>query len=126
MKKTVLKILPAAIAVLVLSVSILVGCGESVPGTMDGTTWDIVTVMYNGQEVDARTALASEGYPEGVWMEFRDGKATTYGAGHAVTLDYTYDSESGQGNIGGYVQFYVNGNSMTVIENEKKMTMQRR
>ena len=77
-----------------------------------------------GEEIDARAGLAEEGYPEGVWMEFHDGQVTTYGAGHAITQNYTY--ENGQGNIGGYVQFYVNGNSMTVIENEKKMTMQRR
>ena len=124
MKKHLSKIFLAAFAVMLLSVSVLVGCGESAPTSMDGTTWDIVTVLYKGEEIDARAGLASEGYPEGVWIEFHDGKATTYGAGQAITLDYTY--ENGQGVIGGYVQFYVNGNTMTVIENEKKMTMQRR
>ena len=105
MKKAVSKILPAAVAVLLLSLSVLAGCGGSAPGTLDGTTWDIVTVKVNGENIDANAELAAEGYSGSVSMEFHDGVVTTSGLGQQITYPYTY--ENGQGNIGSDVRFTV-------------------
>ena len=124
MKKHLEKVLLAAFAVMLLSMSVLVGCGGGgTPESLDGTKWELSKVSGNGIEMDAKQAammLATGDSDAAANMnfEFKDGKVYVFG--ETDGKDYTY--ENGKITLDGQ-QGTVNGNSMTFDINENGVTL---
>ena len=122
MKKHLSKILLAAFAVMLLSMSVLVGC-ESTPDSLEGTKWGIESVSYNGQTMDINQYAQAIGVSaDEMTIEFKDGKAIA-GGGETSAVDYTY--ENGKVSIMG-TEFTVNGNTMEAEQDGAKIVMKRK
>ena len=123
MKKHLSKILLAAFAVMLLSMSVLVGCGGGAPETLDGTKWGIDSVSYNGVSMDiAQYAQMTGASADQLTIEFKDGKAIAGGA-ESSAVEYKY--EDGKVTIQG-ATFTVNGNTMEAEQNGAKIVMKRK
>ena len=132
MKKHGMKVFFAVVAVLLLSMAVLVGCGDSTPENLTGTRWDVSAVKVDGQEVDARSWMAQQGYPEGsvISLEFSEDKASMKISGETITKNYTYETGQGTMDNTGNVEndempFTVSGNTMWVTIGNGEMTFQR-
>lgn len=93
MKKVILSVF----AVMILAVSLLVGCGGGAPNTLEGTTWTIEEASQNGMDViemAGQMGLSGEST-----CVFQDGEVTLTLVGQKITSDYTY--ENGQLTIEG-------------------------
>ena len=126
MKKRLPQILLAAFAVMLLSMTILVGCGESTPDNLTGTRWDLSAVTVNGQETDAQTWKSQQGYPEGstIAFEFTEDQATMVLINERLSHPYYY--ETGWGNINNEeMPFTIDGSTMWVTIGDGQMTFQR-
>ena len=121
MKKHLSKILLAAFAVMLLSMSVLVGCGGGAPESLEGTKWVITKISEGGAEVPVAQFAEEFGVSEDkMYIEFHDNKATSNFTG--VTTDYTYkDGKLIVDNI----EFQVDGNTMTVDDGGVAMTLQK-
>ena len=120
MKKHLYKIMLAVFAVMLLSMSVLVGCGGA-PESLDGTKWELSKLSGNGIEMDAKQAaamLTTGGSADGLYIEFKDGKA--YASGSSSAQEYTY--EGGKITMDGQ-QGTVNGNTMTFTINQNGMEL---
>lgn len=79
------KIVMAVAAVMVLSLSLLVGCGGgNAPDTLEGTTWEVSQYSMNGQEMDL-SALGMR-----LTLRFENGQVISNG--FIETADYTYEN----------------------------------
>ena len=132
MKKHLSKVLLAAFAVMLLSMSLLVGCGGGAPASLDGTRWEITKVSMNGVEMDARQYYQQQnaGYVAGV-LEFRQGMLYSYLVdqyGEAEPMEateYAYMNDRLYfNNVEMPVQ--INGNTMLIDEGGNLLTLQRR
>ena len=120
MKKHLSKILLAAFAVMLLSMSLLVGCGGAAPESLEGTKWSITKVSANGMEMDvAQFAQMSGSAADKMYIEFKGGKAVSFTGDVA---DYTY--ENGKLVIDGQ-EVQVNGDTMSVDTGGVKMEMKK-
>ena len=124
MKKHLSKILLAAVAVMLLSMSVLVGCGGGgTPDSLEGTKWGIESISYNGVNMDvAQYAQMAGVSADQMVIEFKDGKATAAGVGSSA-VDYTY--ENGKVTIQG-TTFDVKGDTMEIEESGVKMVLKRK
>ena len=113
MKKHLSKILLAAFAVMLLSMSVLVGCGGGTPDSLEGTRWEPDSVTYNGQTLDiSQYAQIVEIPASDMSIDFKDGKVI-FGGVYTSSDDYTY--ENGKVSFRG-VTFDVKGDSMELEE----------
>lgn len=90
------KIIVSLVAVMVLAMSLLVGCGNSssggnAPETLEGTTWEAVTVTKDGKSYDMDELLKDSAAIGGVTVEFQDGKVIAQFMGQKSETGYTYE-----------------------------------
>ena len=113
------KIVMAIAAVMVLSLSLLVGCGGSAPETLEGTTWEITEYVIEGQKMDinALTQLAGTEAPA---LKFENGMVSISGLGSMGSTAYTY--ENGKLTIEGET-VDVTGNTIHVGFGNSSMTL---
>ena len=124
MKKHLTKILLAAFAVMLLSMSVLVGCGGGGSAeSLEGTKWSITKVSAGGVDMDvAQYAKMAGVSTDNMYIEFKGGKAIANMAGTSSSADYTY--ENGKLVIDGQ-EVQVNGNTMSVESGGVSMTLQK-
>lgn len=88
------KIFALAIAA-VLAMALLVGCGgdatANAPETLEGTTWETVTMVREGQSYDMEEMLKSGAAAYSIKVEFKDGKAIAHFGDEKSESDYTYE-----------------------------------
>ena len=120
MKKRYIQVLLAAFAVMLLSVSVLVGCGSggAAPESLEGTKWEITTISGGGQTMDFKEYAKQAGVSDSMYVEFKNGKAIEPFDG--TSADYTY--ENGKLIIDGR-EVSLNGNTMTIEANNFTMTL---
>lgn len=102
----------------VSSLSLLVGCGGSVPSapeTLDGTTWEFTQYLIDSQDVLAQ--ITDMGTPT---VTFQDGMATIIVMGEFHTIAYTY--ENGKLTIDRY-SVDVTGNTIQITEGRNSLTL---
>ena len=116
------KIIMAIAAVMVLSLSLLVGCGGNAPETLEGTTWEITEYVLEGQKVDinALTQLAGMDAPS---LKFENGEVSISGLGSVGSTPYTY--ENGKLTIQGD-SVDVNGDTIQVAFGNSSMTLKKK
>ena len=124
MKKHLTKVLLAAFAVMLLSMSVLVGCGGGgSTESLEGTKWTITKVSASGYDMDIQQYAQMAGVSaDNLYIEFKDGKAIANMAGTSTSADYTY--EGGKLTIEGQ-EVKLDGNTMTVETNGVSMTLQK-
>lgn len=85
------KILFSMVAVVVLAMSLLVGCGGGAPATLEGTTWEITNMKMNGQEIDVKKMAETIGAKDGFIAEFKTETTGVIKAmGNSDEFDYEY------------------------------------
>ena len=102
MKKAIM----AIAAVMVLSLSLLVGCGDT-PDSLEGTTWEITSISYSGQSIDPSTMGDAR-------ITFKDGMVGPTDSNPENLVAYTYEDGIV---IFNDTVFEVNGNTMTASQN---------
>ena len=120
MKKHLSKILLAAFAVMLLSMTVLVGCGGGSAESLEGTKWSITKLSASGVEMDVAQFAQRLGVSaDQLAIEFKDGKAIGF---TGEPTDYTY--ENGKLVIAGR-EVQLNGNTMSVEVDGLSMTLQK-
>ena len=119
------KIIMAIAAVMVLSLSLLVGCGGGAPETLEGTTWSITEVSVNGQKVDVNQLAEALGQSTDNYVVTfgANGQGTANAAGNSMTFEYSY--ADGKLSTAGQT-FDVSGDTIVMEANGMSMTLARK
>ena len=119
------KIIMAVAAVMVLSLSLLVGCGGGAPDTLEGTTWSIKEVSMNGQTVEVQKLAEALGESTDNYVVTfgENGQGTANAVGNSMAFEYSY--ENGKLITGGQT-FDVNGDTIVMETGGMSMTLSRR
>ena len=128
MKKYLSKVLLAAFAVMLLSMSVLVGCGGSKLETIDDTVWKVTqftmpdkAVASISEEAKAIASMLTPSVVNNMTVEFQNGVATVKLGGKTMSkVNYTYSN--GKLTIEGQT-FDVGSNSITINRDGGSMTL---
>ena len=108
------KIIMVVAAVMVLSLSLLVGCGGGgeAPETLEGTTWEVTQYSMDGQNMDLDLLGVT------LTLHFENGQVTSNGFVETTTYTYengklTIDGDTGDV-TGDTIHLSSGGNSMTL------------
>jgi ABC-type glycerol-3-phosphate transport system substrate-binding protein len=116
------RIFAMAAAVLVIA-ALLVGCGSSVD-TLEGTTWEITSMTYNGQEIDVSQMASAIGATDGFTVSFgENGEGTAEAMGQSQT--FTYEYKDGKLITEGE-SFDVNGDTIVMEMDGASMTLKKK
>lgn len=120
MKKAIFSML----AVLVLAVTLLVGCSSEAPDTLEGTTWSIVSVASGDQTLDVKEMAEKMGASDQCIVTFEED-----GKGVARVVDqvqnFTYSYEKGKLTTEGKT-FDVTGDKIVLEMDGVTMTLERK
>lgn len=120
MKKIVLSL----VAVMVLAMSLLVGCGGGTPDSLEGSTWEITSMKANGQEIDVKKMSEAIGESGGFTVSFgANGEGKVEAMGQSQTFEYEY--KDGKLITEGE-SFDVNGDTIVMEAGGASMTLKRK
>lgn len=84
------KLIVSAVAAMVLTVTLLVGCGGNPSNMMQGTKWEVTTMEMNGKTYDVKELAQQAGMDGGITVEFSGDKAILNVLGEKNETPYEY------------------------------------